>query len=80
MLLTVLFLLVAIFSTVVKEAEAKRITGTVSVMSNKVSKIAKFSFRPVGNSIVKGKFKYRGKEPRGSVYLFMDTEWGRCGF
>ena len=57
--------------------DAKRAVGTANVVSNKVSKIAKFSFRPEGVSVIKGTVKYRGPEPRGSLYIFMDTEWGK---
>jgi hypothetical protein len=56
--------------------ESKRIAGTASLVSNKVIQIGKFSFRPVGWSVVNGTFTYKG-EPRGAVYLFMDTEWGK---
>lgn len=54
--------------------EAKHVEGTVSITSGKVSPLGKFSFRPEGTSTISGTVNYRG-EDRGSLYVFMDTEW-----
>lgn len=58
-------------------AEAKRVYGTTTLVSGRVNQIAKFSFRPGGAAEVTGTLEFRGPEPRGAVYLFMDTEWGK---
>jgi hypothetical protein len=73
-----LSLFVILFLTISpNNVESRLITGTVTVVTNKVSRLAKFSFRPEGTSVVQGKITYRSQEPRGALYLFMDTEWGK---
>ncbi|KAH9246986.1 hypothetical protein BASA81_015417 [Batrachochytrium salamandrivorans] len=56
-------------------AQAKHSTGTATLVSGRVTQVAKFSFRPGGTAEVRGKLQYRGPEARGAIYLFMDTEW-----
>ena len=61
---------------VVAYVDARTLKGSINVIANKVTRVAKFSFRPDGISVITGRFKYRSTEPRGTLYLFMDTEWG----
>jgi hypothetical protein len=68
--------MIACSSLVVVPCTARTVTGTMHSVSNHFTKIAKFSFRPVGTSTITGVLRYRGAEARGAVYLFMDTEWG----
>lgn len=44
------------------------------MVTNVVSELGKFSYRPSGTSILQGTLSYRG-EARGALYLFMDPEW-----
>lgn len=57
--------------------EARMIKGNTNIITGRVTRLAKFSFRPEGTSVIKGQIVYRGAEHRGALYLFMDTEWGK---
>jgi len=74
-LLITAFLLLALLLATPQLVQAKSEKGVAHLVPNKVYPIAKFSFRPVGQSVITGTVRYRGRDARGAIYLFMDTEW-----
>ncbi|GBG28242.1 Integral membrane protein GPR180 [Hondaea fermentalgiana] len=54
-------------------AQGKIVSGKGYFGTHQITEVTKFSFRP-GSSKVVGNVTYTG-EPRGSVYMFMDTNW-----
>ena len=55
---------------------AKHVSNSVIIAPQKVTPISKFSFRPGGEALISGTITFQMNEPRPTLDLFRDTEWG----